>query len=159
MARAAGDWSHYAEFFPFVAASEAAVEGGLTVARLTIDPPGPLRRRLVAVADGEVSGAAPGRTWRLGWRSRPGAGTPTWGEWTIHEIAPGRSRVEIRLSGHWGLPATLERRTLARTLPWVLDGLAQQVRRCRYEEPRHPTCPEAPPFVAPSLASGRDQTP
>jgi hypothetical protein len=57
--------------------------------------------------------------------------------------------VELRLAARLGLPARLERRALERTLPWVLDGLAQQVNRCRYDRPVHPSCGEAPAFAAP----------
>ncbi|HEX6202923.1 MAG TPA: hypothetical protein VF100_07970 [Thermoanaerobaculia bacterium] len=152
VARAVGDWRHYAAFFPFVARSAAAVEGGEVVTRQTLDPPGLVpRREVVAVAAAEPPPSAAGgpRTWRFRWRGRGAGREGERGEWTITELAPARTRVEIRLAGRLGLPATLERRALARTLPWVLDGLAQQVNRCRYDRPVHPTCREAPAFAAP----------
>lgn len=152
VARAVGDWRHYAEFFPFVAQSAAAVEGGVVVTRQTLDPPGLVpRREVVAVAAAEPpppSARGP-RTWRFRWRGRGAGRDAERGEWTIVELGPARTRVEIRLAGRLGLPAALERRALARTLPWVLDGLAQQVNRCRYDLPVHPTCREAPAFGAP----------
>jgi len=152
VARAVGDWRHYAEFFPFVARSAAAVEGGAVITRQTLDPPGLApRREVVAVAAAEPpSPAAAGRrTWRFRWQGRGAGRAGERGEWTITELGPARTRVEIRLAGRLGLPAALERRALARTLPWVLDGLAQQVNRCRYDLPVHPTCREAPAFAAP----------
>lgn len=155
VARAVGDWRHYAEFFPFVARSSAAVEGGVVVTRQTLDPPGLApRRELVAVAAAEPPPpAARGpRTWRFRWRGRGAGREAERGEWTITEVGPARTRVEIRLAGRLGLPAALERRALERTLPWVLDGLAQQVNRCRYDLPVHPTCREAPAFGAPPAA-------
>ncbi|HEX2163806.1 MAG TPA: SRPBCC family protein [Thermoanaerobaculia bacterium] len=151
VARAVGDWRHYAEFFPFVERSAAAVEDGAVVVRQTIAPARLLpRRRLAARVEARhESGVAGRRVWRFRWHDlagRPGDG----GEWIVRELSPGRTRVELRLSGRLGLPAALERRALERTLGWALDGLAQQVHRCRYDLPRHPTCREAPPFAAPA---------
>lgn len=152
VARAVGDWRHYAEFFPFVVRSSAAVEGGVVVTRQTLDPPGLApRREVVAVAAAEPpppSARGP-RTWRFRWQARGGGPDAERGEWTIVELSPARTRIEIRLAGRLGLPATLERQALTRTLPWVLDGLAQHVNRCRYDLPVHPTCREAPAFGAP----------
>lgn len=151
VARAVGDWRHYAEFFPFVERSAVAIEGGAVVLRQMLDPPGLApRREVVAVAWRQASagdGDGP-RTWRFGWRGR-GAEAADGGEWTIVELAPGRTRVELRLTGGLGLPAGLARRAVERTLPWVLDGLAQQVNRCRYDSPVHPSCSEAPAFATP----------
>jgi hypothetical protein len=151
VARAVGDWRHYGEFFPFVERSAAAVEGGAVILRQTLDPPGLApRREVVAVAWREApagDGGGP-RTWRFRWRGR-GAEAADGGEWTIVELAPGRTRVELRLTGGLGLPAGLARRAVERALPWVLDGLAQQVNRCRYDVPVHPSCREAPAFAAP----------
>lgn len=162
VARAVGDWRHYAEFFPFVEASSVAVEGGAVVMRQSLDPPGLApRRELVAEARRERSTGGRGRrTWRFGWRERGAAGargdaSPAGepaqdGEWTLVELGPERTRVELRLAGDLGLPAALARRAVESTLPWVLDGLAQHVNRCRYDLPVHPTCGEAPAFAAPA---------
>lgn len=157
VARAVGDWRHYAEFFPFVEQSAAALEDGAVVVRQTIAARLLPRRRLVARVEAwhEDDGAGH-RVWRFRWRTvggAPGDG----GEWIVRELSPGRARVELRLSGRLGLPAALERRALERTLGWALDGLAQQVRRCRYDLPRHPTCREAPPFAAPAAGGEASQ--
>lgn len=157
VARAVGDWRHYAEFFPFVERSAAALEGGAVVVRQTLDPPGLApRRELIAAAEllAPPPSAEPPRTWRIRWRGVAPEDAGQHGEWTLTEIAPGRTRVELRLAARLGLPAGLERRALERTLPWVLDGLAQHVNRCRYDRPVHPTCGEVPAFAAPS-ATGR----
>lgn len=158
VARALGDWRHYAEFFPFVARSEAAFEDGVVVTRQTLDPPGLApRRQLVAAAETVAPPPSPGRprVWRIRWRGLPPENAGERGEWIVTELAPGRARVEVRLAGRLGLPAALERRALERTLPWVLDGLAQQVNRCRYDLPVHPTCREAPAFAAPAQRAPR----
>ena len=158
VARAVGDWRHYAEFFPFVERSAVAVEGGAVILRQTFDPPGLApRREVVAVAWRETpagDGGGP-RTWRFGWRGRDGEDAADGGVWTIVELAPGRTRVELRLTGGLGLPAGLARQAVERTLPWVLDGLTQQVNRCRYDAPVHPSCREAPAFAASELSSAR----
>ena len=157
VARAVGDWRHYAEFFPFVESSAAAVEDGAVVTRQTLDPPGLApRREVVAVArregpgDGPREDAAGRRTWRFRWRGLRAADAADGGEWTIVELAPERTRVELRLTGGLGLPPGLARTAVERTLPWVLDGLAQHVNRCRYDLPVHPTCAEEPAFAAPA---------
>jgi hypothetical protein len=162
VARAVGDWRHYAEFFPFVEESAAAVEGGAVVMKQVLDPPGLApRRELVAEAHREgPAGEGGRRTWRFGWRERGGAGprgkaappgeSAQDGEWTLIELGPARTRIELRLAGDLGLPAALARQAVEKALPWVLDGLAQQVNRCRYDLPVHPTCGEAPAFAAPA---------
>jgi hypothetical protein len=155
VARAVGDWRHYAEFFPFVERSAAVVEGGAVILRQTLDPPGPApRREVVAVAWREAPSGGGPRTWRFRWRGL-GAEAADGGEWTIVELAPGRTRVELHLTGGLGLPAGLARRAVERALPWVLDGLAQQVNRCRYDAPVHPTCREAPAFAVSELSGAR----
>jgi hypothetical protein len=156
VARAVADWRHYDEFFPFVERSEAAVEDGAVITRQRLDPPGPAPRRELAAATELVppppTGDGP-RTWRIRWQGIAPEVADERGEWTVREIGPGRTRVEIRLAGGLGLPGGLGRSAVGRMLPWVLDGLAQQVGRCRYDRPVHPTCGEAPAFVAPAEPS------
>jgi ribosome-associated toxin RatA of RatAB toxin-antitoxin module len=144
--RAVADWSHYAEFFPFVVASDAEIDGaGRTVIRQRVDLPFPWPdRRFAAVAE-----TAPGT---VRWRLLPGSGNvrANRGAWRLTPLGPDRTLVELRLHSDAGLavPAAVQRRALERTLPWALDGLRQQVDRCRYDLPIHSTCRESPPWPA-----------
>lgn len=155
--RAAADWQHYDEFFPFVEESEAAAGAdGTVTARQVVDLPFPWADRHFAAR--LEHGAGDGR-WRVAWRAVPGSGnvTENRGEWTFREVAPGRTLVELRLVSDAGpgVPDAFQRRALAETLPYAVDGLRQQANRCRYDLPRHPTCGEAPPLpdVAPTAGA------
>ena len=148
--RAAADWAHYDEFFPFVRESSANEEpDGRVVARQVIDLPWPYAdRRFAATAEWSRESAGTFRS-RVAWAFIPGSGNvaDNRGEWRFDEIEPGRTLVELHLTSDvgGGVPATFQRRALAATLPYAIDGLRQQANRCRYDLPRHPTCPEAPP--------------
>jgi ribosome-associated toxin RatA of RatAB toxin-antitoxin module len=148
--RAVADWSHYAEFFPFVVASDAEIDGaGRTVVRQRVDLPFPWPdRRFAAVAE-----SAPGT---VRWRLLQGSGNvrANRGAWRLTPLGPERTLVELRLLSDAGttVPAAVQRRALERTLPWALDGLRQHVGRCRYDLPIHPTCRESPPWPAAAKA-------
>lgn len=160
--RAVADWRHYREFFPFVVASEAEVAGegtmgegtlgeGTVLSHQRIDLPFPFAdRTFTATTARDVEATPDGRVFRVAWNHVPGSGnvTENRGTWTLRELAPGRTLVELRLLSDTGptVPPSLQRRALAETLPWALDGLRQHVDRCRYDVPIHPTCAEAPPF-------------
>lgn len=150
--RAAADWAHYQEFFPFVKESRAEVDAAGTVtARQVVDLPFPWADRHFAVRLEHDTDHL-----RVAWRAVPGSGnvTENRGEWRFRELAPGRTLVELRLVSDAGpgVPDGFQRRALEATLPYAIDGLRQQANRCRYDRPRHPTCPEAPPV--PDLSRG-----
>lgn len=163
--RAAADWAHYDEFFPFVRTSNAEADGeGGILAKQTIDVPWPYSDRSFAATTAWSIGApeSAGTSSRTSSPKSAGTfrGSVTWalvpgsgdvlenrGEWRFTELAPGETLVEITLlSDLDGVPAAFERRAIAETLPYVIDGLRQQANRCRYDLPRHPTCREAPPL-------------
>jgi ribosome-associated toxin RatA of RatAB toxin-antitoxin module len=159
--RAAGDWRHYDEFFPFVKESGSELDGdGEWVASQVIDLPFPFADRHFSarvehqapdrddIGDGDGDGS--GRSWRVSWAYLPGSGNvnENRGTWTFTELAAERTLVELHLVSDAGdaVPASFQRRGLEETLPYALDGLRQQVHRCRYDLPRAPTCGEEPPF-------------
>ena len=156
--RAVADWSHYAEFFPFVLASTVtADDGGRVVVQQRIDLPFPWPdRHFAATTEVGVETAAAGRSWRVSWELVPGSGNveANRGEWRLRELAPGRTLVALHLVSDAGaVPAAVQRQALERTLPWALDGLRQQVNRCRYDLPVAATCAEAPPWPAVEAAT------
>lgn len=151
--RAAADWAHYDEFFPFVRASSAERGAdGRVLGRQTVDVPWPYADRSFTATvewSRRPSAADGGFEGRVAWALVPGSGAvrENRGEWRFSEPEPGRTLVELRLASDLdGVPAGFERRALAETLPHVIDGLRQQANRCRYDLPRHPTCGEEPPF-------------
>lgn len=153
--RAAADWAHYHEFFPFVKRSRAEVDAaGAVRARQVVDLPFPWADRHFAA---RLEHTATDGLLRVAWSAVPGAGnvTENRGEWRFTEIAPGRTLVELRLVSDAGpgVPDGFQRRALEATLPYAIDGLRQQANRCRYDRPRHPTCPEAPPVPDVSRAA------
>jgi hypothetical protein len=121
------------------------------VVRQRIDLPFPWPDRHFA-AESELSRpepSAPARSWRVRWHHVPGSGNVRTqrGEWRLTLLGPRRTLVALHVASDAGsaVPDAVERRALEETLPWALDGLRQQVNRCRYDVPIHPTCAEAPP--------------
>jgi hypothetical protein len=150
--RAVADGSHYDEWMPFVrrAAAEPLADGGLLLDQ-TLDLPFPAAdRRYRARLD---AAPAPGGGWRVEWAHLPGSGNVRdhRGSWTLAAESPGRPPGGGELYADWGLPATLAEPLLARSLPWILDGLRQQVGRCRYDRPIAAACAEEPPLLPASL--------
>lgn len=138
--RAISDYAHYAEFMPFVTSSRAAGEGEW---ELTLDLPWPSpdeRFRITA-----ESRAEPG-SWTASWRLVPGSGevVENRGDWHLEPFGKDHTLVTLRMRCHSGppIPVGLQERATRDSLPWVLDGLRQHVGRCRYDEPRAPTCTE-----------------
>lgn len=162
--RAAADWAHYDEFFPFVRTSSAEVDGeGGVLAHQTIDVPWPYSdRSFTATTRWSVAATKSAGTFRasVSWAHVPGSGDvlENRGEWRFSELATGQTLVEIQLvSDLDGVPASFERRALAETLPYVIDGLRQQANRCRYDLPRHPTCGEEAPLPDVGAAVGETE--
>lgn len=153
--RAVADWPHYPEFFPFVVAAEAEIsDGGSIRFRHTVDLPFPFSdRSFEATAETASEDGPEGRALVVRWAMLPQQGgfADQRGAWTLRELTPGRTLVELRSRSDAGadVPASLQRRTVERTLGWALDGLRQQVGRCRYDEPRPPGCAEDPPLLPP----------
>lgn len=145
---AVADLDHWHEWVPFLAVSERIPAAGPSPAwQLRFELPFPLRDRHYRVV-AEVGGASEaGRA--VSWRSLPASGNVAWarGAFTLEPRGPGRTLVTFRTATDTGdrTPRFLLDRTLRESLPWVLEGLAQQVNRCRYSVPRPDGCREAPP--------------
>ena len=156
--RAVADWPSYPEFFPFVVAAEAeAAADGRTRFRHVVDLPFPFPdRAFAALAEVSVEDGPGGRTFVVRWaiQSEEGGFADQRGAWTLRELDPGRTLVELRVASDAGgdVPASFQRRAVERTLGWALDGLRQHVRRCRYDVPRPRGCAEAPAFALPAGA-------
>lgn len=149
--RAVADADHWAEWVPFLEQSARRQAPGDDVGRprweLAFDLPFPLRDRRYAarVAVAEDAGA---RT--VSWTSIPGSGNvaSARGSFTLSPRGPGRTLVVFRTATDPGdaTPRFLLERALRESLAWVLDGLRQQVNRCRYTEPWPDGCREEPPW-------------
>lgn len=162
--RAVADVDHWREWVPFLESSARSTAPGPASRALAFDLPWPLRDRdyratvLVessrpaagAEAPGEVVGAAGGREWLVSWLSVPDSGNVEWarGSFLVRELDAGRALVVFRSATDLGEPRfarSLLDRVMEDSLRWVLDGLAQQVERCRYVLPYPDGCTEARP--------------
>jgi ribosome-associated toxin RatA of RatAB toxin-antitoxin module len=144
------DHRHYPEFMPFVTRSDPYATGNGPEVFQRLDLPFPLSDRFYRVRSAtRIDRDGDRRVWSARWSYVPGSGNvaANEGSWTLTEHAPGRTLVEFRIGGYFvpHLPAFLQDQAVKKTLPWILDGLAQQVRRCRYDVPRAATCAEDPP--------------
>jgi ribosome-associated toxin RatA of RatAB toxin-antitoxin module len=135
--RAITDFAHYEEFMPYVESSDARPQpDGSVLSTQEIDLPAPLqRRRYTLRARWRV---APGR-WTVTWRYVPGSGDvrDLQGSWELVPFGPpGRPRTLVTLrqwSDFGSVPDFLADRATRASLPWILEGLRQQVRRSRYD--------------------------
>lgn len=140
--RAVTDYGHYREFMPFMTASDATPEAAAVVSRQTLALPGGTRNFAVR-ARSEVRDGADSRLWIATWALVPGSGDfrENAGSWTLAAFPGGGTLVVLRLRSDSGIaPARLEDRATLKSLPWILDGLRQQVNRCRYDDPEPPGC-------------------
>ena len=137
--RALLDFDHYAEWTPFVARSSGRTLGGGVVENAQrLDLPAPVADRHYRLRVRHAVEAAGGtERWTLKWEQVPGSGNvrAQHGAWTLGRLPGGRTLASCRayVDPGGGIPAWLVNRTLARALPWVLDGLRQQAHRWRYD--------------------------
>lgn len=165
--RAVSDVVHWREWVPFLESSERSTTPGPASRELAFDLPWPLRDRhyratvLVESSRPAAGAEAPGRTggerfdaggreWLLSWLSVPDSGNVEWarGSFLVRELGSGRSLVVFRSATDLGEPRltrSLLDRVVEDSLRWVLDGLAQQVNRCRYVVPYPDGCTEERP--------------
>jgi hypothetical protein len=144
--RAVADVDHWHEWVPFLEVSERQPPGrDGSRWRVVLDLPLPLADRHYAA--GARTGRA-GSSWVLDWSSVPGSGNVAWarGSFIVTPRSPERSLVVFRTASDFGdhTPELLLELALRRALPWVLEGLAQQVNRCRYTVPYPDGCREEP---------------
>jgi hypothetical protein len=153
--RAVADADHWAEWVPFLARSERQppAEGenaaGWPRWELAFDLPFPLRDRRYDVRIGSAPDGAGGRT--ISWASVPGSGNvaSARGSFTLSPRGPAGTLVVFRTATDPGDATSrfLLERALRESLAWVLDGLRQQVDRCRYSEPWPDGCREERPWT------------
>jgi uncharacterized protein YndB with AHSA1/START domain len=142
--RALLDFDHYAEWTPFVVQSSGRpLPGGIVENAQRLDLPAPVADRHFRVHVRSGVERRDGRErWTVRWEQVPGSGNvrAQRGAWTLVRLGGGRTLVSCRARVDPGgaIPAWLANRWLARSLPWVLDGLRQQAHRWRYD-------PRAPP--------------
>lgn len=139
--RALTDYQYFDEFMPFVESADAAPQpDGSVVSFQRLDLPAPIGDRFYKVrarATIEGSeGSGRSRVWRTRWSYVPGSGNVAnhHGSWSLVEISPGRTLATCRLYTDPGgaVPAWTMDRATRKSLPWIFDGLRQQVRRGRY---------------------------
>lgn len=147
--RAVADVDHWPEWVPFLEVSERQPGSPERPRwRVELDLPLPLLDRHYT-AGARTSSAGAARV--LDWRSVPGSGNVAWarGSFTVTPRGSERALVVFRTASDFGdhTPVFLLEHALRKALPWVLDGLAQQVNRCRYTVPYPDGCHEEPPSV------------
>lgn len=148
--RAVADVDHWHEWVPFLETSARVTGGdGAFTWKLRLDLPVPLRDRHYRASVCVGGRLGKGRT--VSWRSVPGSGNVAWARGSFHlePRGPGSTLVVFRTATNTGdrTPRFLLDRALRESLPWVIDGLAQQVNRCRYTDPWPDGCREAPPWT------------
>lgn len=158
VARAVGDVDHWSEWVPFLEGSERAQAPGPASRELRFDLPWPLRdrhyRAELRTEAIRAAGGGPGETgpldWTLTWVSVPESGNVEWarGSFRVRAHDAGRSLVVFRSAtdvGEARFARALLDRVMEESLLWVLDGLDQQVNRCRYTVPFPEGCTEERP--------------
>ena len=151
--RAVADADHWAEWVPFLTRSERRGGEGAAAGRprweLAFDLPFPLRDRHYSMRLEISEGGGPRRT--VSWASIPGSGNvaSARGSFTLSPRGPAGTLVVFRTATDPGdaTPRFLLERALRESLAWVLDGLRQQVNRCRYTEPWPDGCREERPWA------------
>jgi hypothetical protein len=137
--RALTDWAHAEEWMPFVERSDATPQAdGSVVSFQALDLPAPLgdRHYKIRARAGITEGKS--RVWRTRWSYVPGSGNVEdhRGSWELTAFGNGRTLAICHLYTDPGgsVPAWMMDRATRKSLPWIFNGLRQQVRRSRYGE-------------------------
>ncbi|HVR96845.1 MAG TPA: SRPBCC family protein [Thermoanaerobaculia bacterium] len=136
--RALTDYQYFDEFMPFVESSDAAPQpDGTVISFQRLDLPAPIGDRFYKIrARAAVEGKGKSRVWRTRWSYVPGSGNVAdhHGSWSLVELSPGRTLATCQLYTDPGgnVPDWAMDRATRKSLPWIFDGLRQQVRRGRY---------------------------
>lgn len=136
--RALTDYAHWHEFMPFLEESAARpqADGSVIGIHLLRLPRSLGDRRYRVRFTQKIDTVQGGRTWRVAWKFIPGSGNlkDHRGSWTLTAAGPGRTKAVLHLetdpggaTPHWAVD-----RGIANTVPWILHGLRQHVRRGRY---------------------------
>lgn len=137
--RALADLAHWEEFMPFLEASDSRRQSdGSVLSRQRMALPFPFgERRFEIRATSRVEETPQGKVWRTVWDYVPGSGDIAGhrGSWTLTALSPGRTLAICRIYTDPGgsAPRWAMDRATAETLPWILHGLRQHVRRSRYD--------------------------
>jgi uncharacterized protein YndB with AHSA1/START domain len=137
--RALADYAHWAEFMPFLEASDARPgPDGSVVSEHAMKLPSPLGERRYRVRfNRKVEMVPQGKVWRIEWAYVPGSGNVRdhRGSWTLTALGPGRTLGVCRLFTDPGdrTPRWAMDRGTDKMLPWIFHGLRQHVRRSRYD--------------------------
>lgn len=137
--RAITDVAGWHEFMPFLTASDAQPQkDGSILSAQRLDLPFPFGERRYRIhLRSEVERAPQGAVWRAEWSYVPGSGdlADLRGSWML-TAAPGGTLATLRM---WTDPGSFSSRLMDRatrkSLPWIFDGLRQQVQRSRYASP------------------------
>jgi hypothetical protein len=146
---ALADFAHWSEFMPFMSRSEARREadGSFLCSQSLALPTGErhyqiraqiraqIRTQIRAQAAAAAEGSGEGAAWSVTWSYVPGSGdiAAQRGSWTLLPLAGGRTLAVLRLvSDPGGLSAWLSDRAMTKSIPWIFNGLRQQVQRDRY---------------------------
>ncbi len=142
--RALADIAHWPEWMPFLKRSDARPQAdGSRLSRQVMALPAPAgeRRYTVRFTQGvETDREGPQRTvWVIRWAFVPGSGNLAGlrGSWRLTALGPARTLAVCRLFMDPGglTPRFAVERGTAQSLPWIFNGLRQQVRRFRYDDP------------------------
>jgi len=136
--RALTDWAHAEEWMPFVERSDAAPQpDGSVVSFQALDLPAPLGDRHYKIRARAGVASRKTRVWRTRWSYVPGSGNVEdhRGSWELTAFGDGRTLATCRLYTDPGgaVAAWMMDRATRKSLPWIFDGLRQQVRRSRYD--------------------------
>jgi uncharacterized protein YndB with AHSA1/START domain len=139
--RALVDYAHWSEFMPFLLKSGVLPQPDGSVVGdhvMKLPAPGGERHYRVRFRQRIETGPA-GKTWKIDWAYIPGSGDVAdhHGSWTLTAQGPDRTLAVLRLYTDPGglTPRWAIDRGTAETLPWILHGLRQHVRRSRYDGP------------------------
>jgi ribosome-associated toxin RatA of RatAB toxin-antitoxin module len=137
--RALMDVEHWHEFMPFLEQSTASRrKDGSVESFQRLELPFPISRRSYRVrVRSRTEPAAGGTVWHVDWTYVPGSGNVKdhHGSWTLTTARNEATLATVRLYTDPGgfVPAGAMDRGTAETLPWILHGLRQHVRRSRYD--------------------------
>ncbi|HEV7516765.1 MAG TPA: SRPBCC family protein, partial [Thermoanaerobaculia bacterium] len=133
------DFAHYPEWVPFVARSDAHPRpDGSVVSAQSLRLPtlvGNRSYKIRAVLTIAEIIPGKGKVWSTRWTYLPGSGNvvDTHGSWIVTGFEAGRSLATCRLFTDPGsVPHWAMNRATEESLPWIFNGLRQQVRRNRY---------------------------
>ncbi|MEA2694028.1 MAG: hypothetical protein QOJ16_3415 [Acidobacteriota bacterium] len=131
------DFAHYQEWVPFVSRSDARPQpDGSVLSAQSLRLPALVGNRSYKIrAVAEIEAGKAGPVLRTRWTYVPGSGNvvDTRGAWTVTGFGAGRSLATCHLFTDPGsVPHWAMNRATRQSLPWIFDGLRQQVRRERY---------------------------